>query len=388
MKRESLQNTNLETVNRLGRSLPSSKGYSSLQKGSAAQTTIIVMVVLVLLLTGLFFVLQMGSKKNSEKVSDLLKQSSDPTISSISVDGDELELLLELVESPSQDQETVYQTLSLASAKDKTDVEKEIAEVATKDNLSSEVRVRLFQILKERKGSSALPLLVDYFSNAQDERSVVASIQAAQPILTDDKVIDLFKLISFADSVEVQTAAEGAVKEFANANLETTRIGPELAKAYKAAKNPAAKRAYLRLLGSTGGHSSKEVIEEAISSKENSIRISAYKSLQDWPDSSMFPVMFEALAGESDREMQDYAFNAVVHFFTQDKEMKDKVLLRYWKELVDETEDDKQKAKLIQSLGQRKARWTIPILQFYLEDDSDDITYLSEMELEKIEGNH
>ena len=349
--------------------------------------TLVVLVVIVVLVGGIFFLTQKGANKNSEKVSALLAQSSDPTVSSIPVTGKETKLLLKLAESPSENSDAIYQTLSLASATDNTDIELEIAKVATQEKLSSVIRIRLFQILEQRQGASTLPLLIEYFSNSKEDDLIVASIRAAQPVLTEETVPELFKLISFADSLEVQRAAEKAIRVFAASNPEANRITPELTKAYQAARTPAAKKAYLRLLGSTGGNSSKEVIQEALKSENKSIRISAYKAMQDWPDNSMIQPMLDALGSETDPDMQSYAFDAAVRFLAENKEMNETSRVRHWKKLVDETRNDKQKGNLIQSISQSKERWAIPILQFYLEDDNDDIIYLSERELEKIESN-
>ena len=346
-------------------------------------TIIIVMSLLFIVGGSLFFFLQSGSKKNAEKVSEILEQSKDPTVSSVPVTGQELDLILKLLEVPSQNQEVVYQTLSVADSTDQTDIAKKIAETATQGELNSETRVRLFQILEQRQEASALPLLANYFSTAKDESSVVAAIKASQPVLTENKVTELFKLISFSESPKIQTAAEIAIKEFTNSNPKS-RIGSELTKAYKAAKNPTAKKAYLRLLGSSGNISSREVLAEALKSEDDSLRISAYRAIGDWPDSSMFSLMFDALTSEPEGEIQTYGFNTVANFLTKNEEMKNATLLRHWKRLVDEAKNDKQKAQIIQSLGQQEARWTIPILQYYLEDNNDDITYLAELELDKL----
>ena len=359
----------------------------NLRTGSAAVVTVVVMVVIVSLFAGIFFLTHKGANKNAEKAQALLEKTSDPTVSSIPVTGKEIELLLKLAESPSENSDAIYQALSLASATDNTDIELEIAKVATQEKLSSVIRIRLFQILEQRQGASTLPLLIEYFSNSKEDDLIVASIRAAQPVLTEETVPTLFKLISFADSLEVQRAAEKAIKAFAASNPEANRITPELTKAYQAARTPASKKAYLRLLGSTGGNSSKEVIQEALKSEDNSIRISAYKAMQDWPDNSMIQAMLDGLSSETDPEMQSYAFDAVVRFLGENKEMNETSRVRHWKKLVDETRNDKQKGKLIQSIGQSKKRWAIPILQFYLEDESDDVTHLSERELEGIESS-
>ncbi|MEM9081232.1 MAG: serine/threonine-protein kinase [Verrucomicrobiota bacterium] len=355
-------------------------------RSTAAKATIATLLGMAVIIVGVLFVNHLGKRKETQMIQSLIDQAADATVTSIPMDGEEVDLLLGVVRSPGfdKDKDAVFQTLTVGEATDGTDIDRRVAEFAARETLPEEVRVKLFRVLDYRKGPTAMPVLVRFLEEASEERALVAAVSAARHHLNDMDIAVIFNLISFSESDEVRGAAERAVRGYAQAQRSTSQLSRDLAKAYEAAKNPTAQKVYLRLLGVTGGSVAEEAVKSALESEDETVVVSAYTALQNWPDDSMFELHFERMKGERKTFLRTQAFDSVLGYLVQSEEIPPKKAVDLWKDLAGEAGNDREKKELITALARRGQKWAVPIVQGFLEGESDDISFLAERALESL----
>lgn len=349
-------------------------------RSTAAKATIAVLLVVAIGFAAWFLVDRVQSNKKNAGLQELLNKAANPTATSVPMNRLQVDQLLGVAGSTSfnKDKLAVYQALYLASSTDDVDIDQRIARFAAKEDLNEEVRVKFFQVLEKRGNESAVPLLMHYAEESNEERSIVAALVAASDNLRERDLQVLYKLISFSDSQAVQAAAERAVKAYAIAQENTTIITRDISKAYQAASESRAKQAYLRLLGATGNDRAIDTLKDALQSQDEALKVAAYSAFGSWRDNSLFSEHLSAMAGESTKFVRAHAFDTMLTFLTGDLDATREREKEMWIEFSKEVQDDREKREFISKLARNPTDWGIELVTPYLKDSSEEISFLAE----------
>lgn len=355
-------------------------------RSTAAKATIAVLLTLAIAFASWFLVDRVQTNKRNQALQDLLNKAANPTAATVPMNREQVDQLLGVAGSSSfnKDKLAVYQALYLASSTDDVDIDQRIARYAAKQDLNEEVRVKFFQVLEKRGNDSGVSTLIEYAAESNEERSVVAALTAVSKNLRERDLQELYKLISFSDSPEVQGAAERAVKTYAIAQDNTTIITRDLAKAYKAASESRARQAYLRLLGATGNERAVDTLKDALESKDESLKVAAYSAFGSWRDDSLFEEHLAGMASESTKFVRAHAFDSMLTFLLGDLDVTRDREQEMWELFSKEVQDDREKREFISKIARSSTDWRIELVRPYLTDPNEEISFLAEKAVESL----
>lgn len=328
-----------------------------------------------------------GNKKKKEELQALMDKAADPTTTEIPISEEQLEGFLASAASIDFDTEkgAVYQTLYLGKATDGIDIDKRIAEFAATETISEQIRSKLFQVVGKRGNSSSVPFLMKFATGSGDEDSTVAAIDATGSNLESFHLTELYKLISNSSSADVRAAAERAVKRYLVAQTSNSVAAKDLLKAFKNSVDPKAREAFLRLLGATASSEAEEAVEAALSSDENTLKISGYAALANWRDDSLFERHFEAMKGEDEKFLRSHAFDSMITFLKGGAEFSEESDQKMWALLSTDLRDEREKKEFISTLARGTEDWAIALIEPLTNDANEKTSFLAEKALESME---
>lgn len=361
--------------------MPEKDGMST-----ALKATIATLLTAAVLVTAVVLYQKIANNKDQEELQVIANLAADPSTEEIPLTKAKLNAILNHIGSPGFDKDkgTFYQALSLATLTEGSGLNREIAQFATKKNLSEEIRVRLFQVLNKRGADDVVTRLVTYAGETSESRAGEAALQAASKGITQFEVPELLKIISFGSDRSIRLAAEKALMRYAESQGRgpVTVLANNINQAYEAALDSEAKQSFLRLLGATGMKSAQPTINDALTGDDRTLKIAAFTALQNWPNDELFELHLEALNDESDKVLRAQVFETIINFL---KKSEADDLANKWKAVSVSLRNDTEKRALITALASNyNDRWAIELVEIFREDANDDVSYLAERALERM----
>ncbi|MGJ8726535.1 MAG: serine/threonine protein kinase [Roseibacillus sp.] len=366
---------------------PSNQLKSAKGSGNAVRIAIAAVLGVAIIISGVLLMNVMGTSKKEKELQDLMLQATDPTVSEIPLSKEHLEGFLSASAEVDFDKDkgAVYQTLYLSSSTDGTNIDRRIAEFASTGKLNEQVRTKLFQVVGKRGDEAAVPYLLKFAKESKEKDAVVAAIDATGKNLSGRHLSDLYKLISSSPSVDVRGASERAVKRYLVAQTNNSPAAKDLVTAFKGSMEKGPRETFLRLLGATGAPEAAEAVEEALSSSDNSLKVSAYAALANWRDDSLFEQHIGAMRGENETFLRSHAFDSVISFLKGDAEYDDGSEKKMWQALSKELKDSREKKEFISILARGSENWAMALIEPLTKDSNDDTSFLAEKALEAME---
>jgi HEAT repeat protein len=355
--------------------------------GNAVKIAAAAVLGVAIIVTGVLLVDVMGNRKDEKELQGLMDQAADPTVTEIALSEQHVEGFLSAASAIDFDKEkgAVYQTLYLGRSIDGIDIDKRVAEFASTENINEQVRSKLFQVVGKRGGESAVPYLLKFARDSEEQDSVVAALDATGKNLQGRHLSDLYKLISATDSADVRAAAERAVKRYLVGQTNNSTAAKDLVKAFQSSMEAKPKETFLRLLGATGAPQAEEAVAEALSSEDNNLKVSAYAALGNWRNDSLFDRHFKSMVSEKEQFLRGHAFDSLILFLKGGAEFNEKSEQRMWTRLSRELQDEREKKEFISTLARGSEDWAMALVKPFTSDPNDNTSFLAEKALEAME---
>ena len=355
----------------IGSGIGEKKGLS----GSAKTTLFSVLGVLVLLAAWMPAT-KINNNKINKRYNGIVELAAMPTTKELPINREDLDILLESVGTGANtSRETVYKALAIAKATDSTDIDEAIAQFATKDLLSDDIRVSLLsRVLRKRANPSSLNYLLEYSKKTENQKVAAAALTAMTEIGGEDQIDDFIDIIQYSPSPEIRKAAEGALEGVLQRSAHREKWGETLAEAYSEATDDSTRRSMIRLLGVAGGSKSREVLEQILDGDEKLDQLATIEAMKSWPDDSMFDPLVDFLAEQSDDTVRPKAFQAGYVFLMDDKRKRsDKKTEALWRKLADNAKTPKEQDTMISGLVSiATSEWPIEIIEGFAKTSKND----------------
>lgn len=355
------------------------KGSGNAIKIAAAAVLVVAIIVIAVLLIDVI-----GNRKDEVELQGLMEQAADPTVTEIALSEKHVEGFLSAASAINFDTDkgAVYQTLYLGRSIDGMDIDKRIAEFASTENISEQIRSKLFQVVGKRGGESAMPYLLKFAEDSKEEDSVVAALNATGQNVRGRHLNDLYKMISAAKSSDIRAAAERAVRRHLESQTNNSGAAKDLVKAFRSSLEPKPRETFLRLMGATGATEAKEAVADALSSDNNNLKVSAYAALASWRNDSLFDFHLQSMAGETEKFLRGHAFDSLLSFLTGDGEFSEANEQKMWTLLSKELQDEREKKEFISKIARGSEDWAIALVEPFTKDSNDETSFLAEKALE------
>lgn len=364
---------------------PKRKGLSN-----AAKTTIAAVLGIFVILVGIVVINKVGANKKTASINALLEQAKDLTARDLPTSAAQISDLLAAAKSieSNSDRQAVYQRLLISAADDGSDIDKQIAEFATDDNIQMlpDTRTQLFVVLQGRKSLTSLPFLIDHARTTGSEQTAAAALRACEKIATEDNLADLLNIMRYTKHNSVRQAAKRTIAAVAKRTDGRTELAAALKNAYETAGDDEVKRGYLELLGSAGGEDSANIIKSALQDDDKKTQLAAVAALRTWPDDTMFTELIDYATGQEDDLLRSQSFDAAFTFLKLDRKRDEFDLEDMWKMLAAEAHTEKEKLKIINGMAQLTDDWAFSVIAFFEEDDEDEVSYRAEQARERMES--
>ena len=356
--------------------------------GNAVRIAIAAVLTVAIVVIGILLVDVMGKQDEKKELQGLMQQAADSSVTDISLSRKHVEGFLAAASALDFDSEkgAVYQTLYLGSSIDGTDIDKRIAEFATTENITEQVRVKLFQVVGKRGGKSAVPFLMKFAKSSNEEDSVASALDAIGKNIAGEDLNALYKIISSTQSANVRAAAERAVKRHLQGQTNNSIAARDLVVAFQSSMESKPKETFLRLLGVTGSSQAEDAVEEALSSDDNTLKVSAYAALANWRNDTLFDRHLESMIGEEEKFLRGHAFESLLTFLSGDAEFDEASEKKMWTALSKELQDELEKKKFISTLARGSEDWAIALIEPFRKDAHEETSFLAERAIEAMKN--
>jgi len=356
---------------------------------TAAKSTIAAVLGLAIIFTAFLVLSKMGDNKDVAANNALVAQAEDPTAKDLPTTSAQISSLLKLATSIAQNtqRQAVYQRILIAKASDGTDLDKQIAEFAANDGnlMISDIRVRLFEILQSRKSLSALPSLIEHAKSTASEQTAAAALSACEKIATDQNLADLLNIMRYTRHQSVRQEAKRVIAAVAKRTDGREALSTALKTAYETAGDDEVKRGYLELLGSAGGDEAATIVKSALADDDKKTQLAAVAALRTWPDDTMFEALIGYATGQEDDLLRSQSFEAAYSFLKLERNRDELDLEDMWKTLASEARTPKEKRQIIDGMAQLTDDWAFSVVEFFEEDDDDQVNHRAEQARERME---
>jgi HEAT repeat protein len=377
-------------------------GFESAKKTmpTGAKWALISMLLVVIVVTAIVGTSVMDERKYTKMVNDVMvKAKALDDEDKLGVDGIELteeELRGTLNRATSMDenkqQAILLKTLLFAKATGGYDADAIILDHTLKAKCPSSIRAGLFRdVIRHRGNAESIAALIEFARNSTQEDAAAGAIDAARSCAIDQQadvyVKDLVNLIKSTDSAKIRMAAEKTIHVIIGQSDEKASFEPDIYDIYKNTTDDNIKFTMLRLLGTTGEDMALDAIDDALESGEPTDQAAAIAALAKWKNDSQFPKLISYIKDEKDRDLRANAFNQALTFLVRDRQRESDQLQGLWESVAGLAETRRDKEKIIAGLAIQSEPWAITMLQSYLKDPDDDVSYAAERAIEKIEKN-
>lgn len=356
---------------------------------NAVKITIAAVLVVAIIFVSIFVLGKANQNQNTETLNNLLAQVKVVGAKDLPTTADEVDVLLgaAIDLEANANREAIYQRLLLASG-DGSNVDKAVAEFACSEgnNMAPEIRKKLFHVLQGRQSPDALPYLMDYARNASNSDTAQTALEAARKLTTDNDVPALLNIVQFTTHESVRQSAKHAISSLATRSSDRSKLAGAFKTAYDAATSDEAKFVFVELLGSAGGDIAAPIVEAALKDDDRKLRLAGIAALGHWADDSQFDTLLDYMADEENDTLRQRAFDSAVQFLENGRERDDLDLQDMWKNLAHEAQSREEKIQIIDKLYNIIEDWSFAVVEFFLENKDDKVSYRAEQALQRMEA--
>ena len=163
------------------------------------------------------------------------------------------------------------------------------------------------------------------------------------------------------------------------------KLAGEIKAAHDSATSDDARLIFIELLGAAGGKEATIVVEKALASESQMDRLSAITALGIWADDTQFEMLLDHLGEEEDERLRRRAFDSAYQFLMIQRKRDPSDLERMWKDLASEAQSPADKMKIVNGIARVVEDWSFTIVEFFIEDENDDVSWRAEKAMEKME---
>ena len=353
---------------------------------NAAKITIAAVLIVAIVFAGIFVLGKSMTNKRTKTLNSLLAQVADKGATQLPTTQEEVEILLGEAKSLKNrgDREAIYQRLLVAEGDNLDEIIAQFA--ANEENkMTPDIRVKFFQVVQGRNSPEALPALIDHARNASKPETAGAALKAARKLATEKDLTDLLGIIQFNENSQIQQDAKRVIMSLAERSTKRSEIATAIKSAYESATNDKSTVVFLELLGSTGGDTAAGIVETALESEDKKIRIAALAALGSWADDTQFDTLLDYMASEEDDTLRRQAYAQAFQFLQKDRDRDDLALEDMWKALAQEAATESEKIQIVNGLAKIVEDWAFAVVEFFLEDENDKVSFRAEKALDFME---
>ena len=353
---------------------------------NAAKITIAAVLIGAIVVAGIFVLGKSMTNKRTKTLNSLLAQVADKGATQLATTPEEVEILLGEAKSLKNrgDREAIYQRLLVAEGSNLDEIIAQFA--ANEENkMTTDIRVKFFQVVQGRNSPEALPALIDHARNAILPETASAALNAARKLATEKDLTDLLGIIQFNENSQIQQDAKRVIMSLAERSTERSEIATAIKSAYESATNDKSTVVFLELLGSTGGDTAAGIVETALGSEDKKIRIAALAALGSWADDTQFDTLLDYMTSEEDDTIRRQAYAQAFQFLQKDRDRDDLALEDMWKALAQEAATESEKIQIVNGLAKIVEDWAFAVVEFFLEDENDKVSFRAEKALDFME---
>ncbi|MEN8736133.1 MAG: serine/threonine-protein kinase [Akkermansiaceae bacterium] len=340
-----------------------------------------------LIITSLIFISKSGEKARNEALNRLTNGVEEAE--EVPMNKKDLNILLTELSTKGKKAEgerPAYQTaLWKGVSTDNTDIDQTIAEFATGEATlgNDDARQKLFEVLKRRRGESAIPALIEFAGKTEKTGQGKIALETAGLMANSSNFSELLKVISIADSSAVKNQAAKVLSEVIKDSKDPSAFSGAIVSSYKSAVDTDTKMSLLRLMGASGGDTASEIVSAEIEKDDRNIKLAAIAALRQWPDGSMFETLHILADGQEDNLLRKESFDALVDFLTKTKGLEEEDLEMYWTDVATIAVSETEQRKVVQEMANQKSLWAEAILDYFIEDGDADASDRVIMQAEK-----
>ncbi|HBM77992.1 MAG TPA: hypothetical protein DD438_07765 [Verrucomicrobiales bacterium] len=353
---------------------------------NAAKITIAAVLVVAIVFAGIFVLGKSQTNKRTKTLNSLLVQVADKGATKLPTTKEEVGILLGEAKSLRNrgDREAIYQRLLVAEGDNLDEI---IAQFAANENnkMTPDIRVKFFQVVQGRNSPKALPALIDHARNASKPETAGAALKAARKLATENDLKDLLSIIQFNESSQIQQDAKRVIMSLAERSTKRSEIATAIKSAYESATNEKSTVVFLELLGSTGGDTAASIVKTALENDDKKIRIAALAALGSWADDTQFDALLDYMTSEEDDTLRRQAFSQAFQFLQKDRDRDGLALEDMWKALAQEAATESEKIQIVNGLAKIVEDWAFAVVEFFLEDENDEVSFRAEKALDFME---
>lgn len=376
----------------IGGQTPSVPMKPAVRRGlsNTAKTTIAAILGLLVVLLGWFLIDRSGKNRDAALYNEVIALAAKDDTTEIPFTAYKLELVLNAATHTGilEARETVYRALALAKATDGTDIDARIVEFATTRKMLPEVReVLIGEVLRRRKNPAVVPKLLDYSARGDaDPRAAAAALMAIRFMADDGQFNVLLKVLERTTKPDVRKSAEEALVQILKKSTKRAQHADTLAGVYESSLNDDVRHAALRLLGRCSESKAIEIIKRALTADVQKDQIAAIIAIGNWADDTVFPVMTDFLATQSNPQLRSRAFDSAIRLLNDvNIKRKPEELSKLWLSLSAQAKIGSEKLKIIYGVVNITEDWVIKLLKSYAEDDDDQVADLAERAISRVE---
>ena len=357
---------------------------------TAVKATITAVLALAVLFTSFLVMGKLSSNKQAKRATEILAPAKDLTAREVPTSRDDVSFLLGLATNiaANKDRQAIYQRLFIGASNDGNDIDQQIAQFASDDNnqMISDIRVKLFEVLQGRNNSSAVPYLIEHAKSSASEQTATAALRAVEKMATEKDLNDLVNIIRFTSHSSVRQAAKRTIASVAKRTDGRAALATALKDSYASAPNEEVKRSYLELLGSAGGEDAKAIVKAALEDEDKKTQLAALAALRSWPDDSMFETIIDYATGQEDDLLRNQSFGAAYSFLKLERKRDEIDLEDMWKMLAREARTTTEKRQIIDGMANLTDDWAFSVVEFFEEDEDDKVSFRAEQARERMES--
>ena len=344
--------------------IPTEQPFQSQKKPIPTSIKVAVSIVLLILITFLSLYLIDRSKQNAEIAlyNEMITLAAKENTTEVPVNKNKLSILLRNASTPGgqEDRSVIYRALILAKASDKKDVDKEIFDYSTSQDMHGDIRIVLLKnVLGSRKNPKIVNDLIRYSKSAPEPRIALASIEACREMATEAHFDNHLDLLKNATDEAIRKAAEDNLATIISKSNSLTLFRNALVTTYKSASLANVKHATLRLLGRVGGDQALAIVKENLNSPDHKTKQVTLGALGSWVDSAGCNLLINQVATEPDATNRKLAYDAAIKCASTTKDKPEEA----WKKIAELTTTQEDQIKLINSLASYSAdTWVFDII--------------------------
>jgi len=357
------------------------------RQGLKKKVLVGIVVAAVLLAIGTIMYVLSGNSEG-KRLQEIANLAAAEGSTPITTSKDDVDLLLNKLGTvtDSSERPTLYKALILAKSSDGTDISSYIFDTVKSSQLSSSIKSDLLEtVLGQRKDNPINKKLLNFAKDTSESTLGLASIKAAAGTGTPDDLETFLNILLDHSNSNIRKAAEGAVASISKKIGDKKVLANLLVRKFRNAKNEGQKQSIIRMLGYTGGETSKEIVRQAFSSKDEKTILAGIGAVRNWPTDELFNTMLEELGHIESRFVRDKAFSSAIEFLRLKRERPDAVSQSMWRSLLAEAQSSREKIKLIGALGKISRPWAFDMIKNYELDADPDVKYQAERTREFIE---